>query len=60
MTVQLVENARQGRGRKAENGQRAQMRLTNHRFEPAREGLIGENGVEEDRQFRRHDRVALG
>ncbi len=59
LPVQLIKDARQGRGRKTENGQRAQMRVTDHRLQPASEGLIGEHGVEEDRQLRRHNRMAL-
>jgi hypothetical protein len=35
------------------------MRVADHRFQTAGEGLVGENGVKEDRQLRRGDLVAL-
>ena len=60
LSVQLIENARQGRGRKPQDGQRAQVCLTNHRLKAACERLICEDRVEKDRKFRCYDRVTLG
>ena len=60
LPVQLVENAGQGRGREAQDRQGPEIRITDHGFEAAGEGLVGKDGIEEDREVRRYDGVLFG
>ena len=58
--VELVEKAGRGRGREADDGQDAQMRVAEHRLEAAGQGLVGQHGVEMHRDFGHADALALG
>jgi hypothetical protein len=57
--VQLVEQAGRRRGREAGDGQDAQMRRSQARFQPAGERLIGEQRIEIDRRLGDADAMAV-
>lgn len=57
--IEIIENAGRGRGRKSHDGQDAQVRHAEAWFEPAGQGLIGEQRVEVDRGFGDTDAMAL-
>ena len=58
--VEIVEQAGRRRGRKADDGEDAQMLGAKARFEPAGQRLIGEQRIEIDRRFRHTNAVAFG
>ena len=49
--VEFIQHAGQCRGRKAQQGQRREVRLANPRLQPACKTLISQHGIKEDRQF---------
>ncbi len=57
--VQRIEDARPGQVGKSENGQGAQMRLAQHRPQPAGERCIDQQTVEIERRRRHGDRMTL-